>query len=100
MKPKLTSRMRVPSCESMRQRLAQAEEVVGGVVEPHEAAGDARNAAVQADGVLAALLHLQRDIDGVGLRVALDVGRLFLLQHFEVAELVQAQDAEIPQLAC
>ena len=57
-----------------------------------------RHAAVQADRVLAALLHLERDIHGVGLRIALDVGGFFLLQHFEIAELVQAQDAEVPQL--
>ena len=81
-----------------RQRLAQTEEVVGGVIEPHEAAGDAGDAAVQADRVLAALLHLEGDVHRVGLRVALDVGRFFLLQHFEVAELVEAQDAEIPEL--
>ena len=83
----------MPSWRFERQRLAQAEEVVGGVVESDEAAGDARDAAVQADGVLAALLHLERDIHGVGLRIALDVGGFFLLQHFEVAELVEAQDA-------
>ena len=57
-----------------------------------------RNAAVQADRVLAALLHLEGDIDGVGLRIALDIGGVFLLQHFEVAELVEAQDAVVPQL--
>ena len=32
------------------------------------------------------------------LRVALDIGGVFLFQHFEIAELVQAQDAQIPQL--
>ncbi len=48
------------------ERLAQSEEVVGGVVEADEAAGDTGDAAVQADGVLAALLHLERDIDRVG----------------------------------
>src|SRR5581483_10995215 len=54
-------------------------------------------AAVQTDRVLAALLHLERDVDGVGASVALDIGCLALFQHFEVAELVQAQDAEIPK---
>ena len=67
-------------------------------MKPDEAAGDAADAAVQADRVLAALLHLERDIHGVGLRIALDVGGFFLLQHFEIAELVEAQDAVVPQL--
>ena len=78
------------------QRFAQPEEVVGGVVEPHEAARDAGNAAVQPDGVFAALLHLEGNVHGIRLRIALDVGGVFLLQHFEIAELVEPQNAVIP----
>ena len=54
------------------------EEVVGRIGEPDEAAGDTGHAAVQLNRVLAALFHLQRDVDGVGLRVALDVGGFVL----------------------
>jgi hypothetical protein len=91
--------MRVPICDSMESVSPRPEEVVGGVVEPHEAAGDTRNSAVHADGVLPALFHLERDIDGVGLRIALQIGSVFLLQHFEIAELVEAQNAVVPHLA-
>ncbi len=79
------------------ERLAQAEEIVRRIGSADKASGDARHAAVQLNGVLAAFFHLQRDVHGVGLGIALDVGRLFFLQRLEVAELVQAQDAEVPQ---
>ena len=40
------------------ERFTQPQKVVGGIVEPHEAARDTRHAAVHADGVLAAFLNL------------------------------------------
>ena len=65
-KPSVALRMRSPNWRLQAERLAQAQEVVGGVIEADEAAGDARDAALQADRVLAALLHLQRDVHGAG----------------------------------
>ena len=66
------------------QSLAQAKEVVGGIRRADETAGDGRNAAVQLDGVLAALFHLERDVHGIGLGIALDVGGFFGLERLEV----------------
>ena len=79
------------------ERFAQAEEVVGGIVQADERSGDAGNAAVQADRILAALLDLQRDVDRVGARVALQFVGFVFLQGFEIAELIQAQDTGIPE---
>src|SRR5205823_2527905 len=36
-------------------------------------------------------------VDRIGLGIALDVGRLAFLQRFEVAELVQAENADVPE---
>ena len=67
------------------KRVAQSQEVVGGVVQAHEAAGDSGDAPIEADGVLAALFDLQGDIHRAGLGVALDVGGFFGFQRLEIA---------------
>ncbi len=74
---------------------AEAEEVVGLVVEPDERAGQAGDAAVQADRVLALFLQLQQEVDGavVGVLTGLDVG--VGLEGLEVVELVQAQQRKV-----
>src|ERR1700733_4786004 len=79
------------------QGFAQPKKVVGGIRSSDEAAGDSRNAAVQLDGVFAAFLHFERDIDGIGLGIALDIGGFLSLQRFKVTQLIQAQDAQLPQ---
>ena len=79
------------------QSFAQSEEIVSGIGCPDETAGDSGNATVQLDRILAALFYLERDIDGVGLGIPLDIGRFFGLQRFKIAELIQAQNAEFPQ---
>src|SRR6202000_2131059 len=58
-----------------RERLAEAEEGVGLVVEADEVSREAADAAVEADGVLALLLQLDKEIDGavVGVLMGLDV---------------------------
>ena len=80
------------------ERFAQAEEVVGLVVDAEERARQAADTAVQADRVLALFLDLQQQVHGscvgilMGLRVLLDLERL------EVLQLVEAQEAVLPQL--
>ena len=54
---------RFPSADLDLKRLAQAQEVVGGVVESHESAFQSADAAVQADAVLAFFVDLQRQVD-------------------------------------
>src|SRR6185312_14554178 len=62
-----------------------------------ERSRDSGNAAVEADGVAAPLADLQRDIDRV-VAIALQRVRLVFFQGFEIAELIETQDAEIPEL--
>ena len=57
------------------------------------------NLAVQADAVLALLLHFQRQVDRAVLIVDAGVGILFRIELFEVLELIQPQEAELPHLA-
>ena len=75
------------------QRLTQAQEVVGLVVEAEEGAGEAADAAIQADGVLALLVHAQQQVDGVVRLVLVRLGVLVDLERIEVVELVQAEQA-------
>src|SRR5258707_9352483 len=70
---------------------------IRGVGEADEASGYSRNDTVQLDRVLAALLLLEGQVDGIRLSVAFDVGRLPLLQGLEVAELVEAENADVPK---
>ena len=81
------------------QGFAQSEEVVGLVVQADEGAGEAADAAIQADGVLALLLHLEQQLDGGVLRVLVGLRVLFDLQRVKVVKLVQAQQAGLPEVA-
>ena len=81
-----------------RERLAQAEEVVGLVVEADERARQAADAAVDADGVLALLLQLDEQVDGAGVGVLVRLDVLVGLEGVEVVELVQAQEGEVDEL--
>ena len=80
------------------ERLAQAEEVVGLVVDAEEGAGESADAAVQADGVLALFLDLEEQVDGSGLGVLVRLGVLIDLERLEVFKLVEAQEAVLPKL--
>ena len=81
------------------QRFAQTEEVVGLIVEAEEGAGEAADAAIQADGVLALLVHAQQQGDGVVRRVLRRGGVLVDLERVEVLELVEAEQALLPKIA-
>src|SRR5260370_32388557 len=79
------------------KRLAEAQEVVGLVGETDEAAREAVDAALQADGLLAFLLEFQADVDGAFLLIALDLRGLVRFDSVKVVELVKAEDADFPQ---
>ncbi len=80
------------------ERLAQAEEVVGLVVDAEERARKAADAAIEADGVLALLLDLQQQVHGAGVCVLMRLGVLFDLERLEVLQLIQAKQAVLPKL--
>ena len=80
------------------QGLAQSQEVVGLVVEAEESAVVAADAPIQADRVLAFLLHLEEQIDSAGIGILMGLGVLIDLERIEVFHLVQAQQAELPEL--
>ena len=60
-------------------------------------AGEAADAARQADGLFALLLELQKNVHGALLDVALDLGVL-RLHRLEIIQLIQAQKAQLPQV--
>ena len=93
-RPLATAQLRVEA-----KRLAQTQEVVRRVAETDEAAREARDAAVEADGVLAALLDLEGQVDDSLTRIATNVGRVivFFCDGLEVAKLVEPKDAQVPQ---
>ena len=77
---------------------AQAEEVVGLVVDAQEGAGEAADAAVEADGVLALFLDFEQQVDGAGFGILVGFGVLVDLERVEVLQLVEAQQAVLPEL--
>ena len=90
--------VRVPSWLDRLKRFAQSQEVVGRIGEPHEASGDLGNASAELDGVLAALPDLQRQVDGMVVVIRLHIDGGVFLQRLEISQLVQAQDAQPPQV--
>jgi hypothetical protein len=78
--------------------LAEAEEVVGLIVDAEEGAVEAADAAVEADGVLALFLDLEEQVDGAGFLVLVSLGVLVDLEGLEVLELVEAEQAVLPEL--
>ena len=84
---------------TQREGLAFAEQVVRGVVDADERAGQSADAAGQADAVLALLLHLQGDVDRAVLVFCLISESWSGFSWLEVLQLVQAQQAQLPQVA-
>jgi hypothetical protein len=78
------------------QSFAEAEEVVGLIVDADECAGKAADAAVHADRVLALFLHLEQQFDGSGIRILVGFRVLIDLEGIEILELVEAEQAELP----
>ena len=80
------------------ERFAQAEEVIGLVVDAQKRAGLAAHAAIQPDRVLALLFHLQQQVHRARLGVLVGLRVLIHLEGFKVLQLVQPHQAVLPQL--
>src|SRR6267154_1992965 len=78
------------------ESFAEAEKIVGLVGESDERAGQAADAALQTDGLLALFLELQGKVDCAFFLIAFDLAGLVFLDSIEVIELVQTQDADFP----
>src|SRR5712671_4983742 len=78
------------------ESFAEAEKIVGLVGESDERAGQAADAALQTDGLLALFLELQGKVDCAFFLIAFDLDGLVFLDSIEVIELVQTQDADFP----
>ena len=78
--------------------LPQSSEVVRLVVDANETAADAADTACQTDRLLAPLLNLDQDIDAAVLR-PLDDFVVLLLDLVEEAQLIQAQDGHLQEVA-
>src|SRR5882762_2295107 len=79
------------------ERFAEAQEIIRLIGQADIAAGEAADAAGQTDGLLPFFLELEKNVHGALLDVALDFGILGL-DLLEVIELVEAQEAEFPQV--
>src|SRR5882757_9390736 len=75
---------------------AETEKIVGLIGESDERAGQATDAALQTDGLLALFLELQGEIDGAFFLIALNLNGLVFFDAIEIIELVQTQDADFP----
>src|SRR5207302_5887427 len=88
---------KVPKLRGKGKSLAKTQEIVGLIGEADEAAGQTADAALQANGLFALFLELEVDVDGAFLIVALDLRSLVRLDPVEVVELIEAQNAELPE---
>ena len=98
MKPKVNVTADIAQIRLQAERLAQAKEVVGLVVDADECARHAAEAAIHADRVLAFFLHLEQQLDGAVIRVLVGFGVLVDLERLEVLQLVEAEQAVLPEL--
>src|SRR6267154_392636 len=78
------------------ESFAEAEKIVGLIGKSDERAGQATDAALQTDGLLALFLELQGKVDCAFFLIAFDLAGLVFLDSIEVIELVQTQDADFP----
>src|SRR5882724_7963366 len=78
------------------ESFAEAEKIVGLIGKSDERAGQATDAALQTDGLLALFLELQGEVDSAFFLIAFDLDGLVFLDAIEVIELVQTQDADFP----
>src|SRR5882757_4398993 len=78
------------------ESFAEAEKIVGLIGETNERAGQAADAALQTDGLLALFLELQGKVDRALFLIALDLDGLVFLYSVEVIELVQTEDTDFP----
>src|SRR6266850_1634791 len=78
------------------ESFAEAEKIVGLIGKTNERAGQAADAALQTDGLLALFLEFQGKVDRTLFLIAFDLDGLVFLNTIEVIELVQTQDADFP----
>ena len=79
------------------QRFAKTEEVVGLIGEAYEAAGQAADTALQTDRLFALFLQLEVYVYRAFFVVALNLRGFVCFDLVEVVELIEAQDAELPE---
>src|SRR5712671_3430753 len=95
-KAKHEAALNVAELRGEGESFAETEKIVGLIGESDERAGQATDAALQTDGLLALFLELQGEIDGAFFLIALDLDGLVFFDAIEVIELVQTQDADFP----
>src|SRR5712675_989021 len=95
-KAKHEATLNVAELRGEGESFAEAEKIVGLIGESDERAGQATDAALQTDGLLALFLELQGEIDCAFFLIAFDLDGLVFLDSIEVIELVQTQDADFP----
>src|SRR5205807_1962734 len=78
------------------QSFAQAQKIVGLVVEADERTGKTAYAARKSNAVLSLLLDLDHQVDRSILVVDLALGIVFGLQRLKIIELVEPQDTQVP----
>src|SRR6185503_12762767 len=79
------------------QRFAQPEEVVRLIAQADERTRQPADATIQSDTVLTFFFYLQGDVDSVVLVIRLQRRILLVLQGFEIAQLIQPEQAQLPQ---
>ena len=96
MKPNCKTALVGAKLRGESERFAQAQEIVGLIGEADEAAGQAADAALQADGLFAFFFELEIHVDGAVLGVLLNFDGLVRFDLVEIIELVEAQNADFP----
>src|SRR6266404_1958003 len=79
------------------QSFAKTQKVVGLIREADEAAGQAADTALQPDRLFALFLQLEVDVNRAIFIVAFDLRSLVRFDLVEVVELIEAEDAHLPQ---
>ena len=89
--------LQISNVRRKSERLAEAQEIVGLIRQADITAGKAADAARQADGLFTFFLELQEYVHRALFDVALDLG-ILRLDGLKIIELIQAQQAEFPQI--
>src|SRR5256885_7331975 len=95
-KPEEETARKIAELRGKSKSLAKAQEVVGLIRKADEAAGQAADAPLQTDGLLALFLELEVDINSAFF-TALDLRSLVGLDLVEIVELIEAEDTELPK---
>src|SRR6266853_1602257 len=88
---------KVAELRGKSKSFAETQEVVGLIGKADEAAGQTTDTALQADRLFTLFLELEVDVNRTFFIVALDLRGLVGFDFVEVIELIEAQDAELPE---